>query len=68
MPTTPYYYIISFELHSGTISLLWPHCIHYPLGYLPSTPRRSHIKKNDKKSTRDLFSCDNFTFHVQGCI
>jgi hypothetical protein len=24
--------------------------------------------KKDKKSTRDLFSCDNFILQVHGCI
>jgi hypothetical protein len=30
--------------------------------------RWSHVVKKDKKSTRDLFSCDNFILHVHGCI
>jgi hypothetical protein len=28
----------------------------------------SHVVKKDKKSTRDLFSCDNFILQVHGCI
>ena len=30
--------------------------------------RSSHVVKNDKKSTRGLFSYDNFLLHVRGCI
>jgi hypothetical protein len=30
--------------------------------------RWSHVKKKDKKSTRDLFSFDNFRLQIHGCI